>query len=113
MVGKRSKLELCLEVLRVIGKGVNKPTNIMYKCNLSWTNCREILEFLIEQNLISPIEDNNRRLYKLTESGRELLENFGRIQYLIGAIRRKESKAFNKVLLSSAKLDRYASPPSS
>ncbi|MEM3174464.1 MAG: winged helix-turn-helix domain-containing protein [Candidatus Bathyarchaeia archaeon] len=31
MISKRSRLELYLEVLRAISKGVSKPTNIMYK----------------------------------------------------------------------------------
>lgn len=99
MIGKRSRLELYLEVLRVIGKGVGKPTNIMYKCNLSWTNCREILEFLTEQGFITFINNSNRRFYKLTENGRDLLRNLDKIQCLLTADKRKENRTFNKVLL--------------
>ncbi|MEM2342104.1 MAG: archaellum operon transcriptional activator EarA family protein [Candidatus Bathyarchaeia archaeon] len=76
MVKKRSKMELYLEVLRTISRGVNKPTNIMYKCNLSWMNSREILNSLVEQNLVTVIENNNRRIYRITERGRKVLEYF-------------------------------------
>ncbi|MEM2273107.1 MAG: winged helix-turn-helix domain-containing protein [Candidatus Bathyarchaeia archaeon] len=55
----------------------------MYKCNLSWENSREILNSLLKQNLVSVIEENGRRLYKLTEKGREVLEHFSRAQTLL------------------------------
>lgn len=89
---RRSKLELYLEVLRAINKGVNKPTNIMYKCNLSWMNLKEILNSLLKQNLISVIEENGRRVYGLTDRGRDFLEYLSRAQMLLvsgGEKRRK------------------------
>lgn len=83
MSKRRSKLELYLEVLRAINKGVNKPTNIMYKCNLSWMNLREILNSLLGQNLINVVMEDGRRLYRLTERGREVLEYFNKAQILL------------------------------
>jgi len=96
MVRKRSKMELYLEVLRVISRGVNKPTNIMYKCNLSWANSREILNSLLEQNLITVIENNNRRIYKITERGREILEYFDKAPDLLMIHRKRKSTHFLK-----------------
>lgn len=89
MVKRRSKMELYLEVLRAVGRGIGKPTNIMYKCNLSWANSREILRSLVEQGLVTVIEDNNRRTYKITERGREVLEYFNRAQDLLMLHRRR------------------------
>lgn len=83
MARRRSKLELYLEVLKAISKGVNKPTNIMYRCNLSWANSREILKLLLKHNLINVVEENGRRIYKLTERGYEVLEHFNRAQILL------------------------------
>ncbi|MBS7624914.1 MAG: winged helix-turn-helix domain-containing protein [Candidatus Bathyarchaeia archaeon] len=97
MVSKRSRLELYLEVLRAIDRGVCRPTNIMYKCNLSWTNCKEILNFLAKKNLVSVIEEGNRKLYKLTENGKDLLENFSRVKYLLKMTKR-EIKPLDKAL---------------
>ncbi|MEM3479151.1 MAG: winged helix-turn-helix domain-containing protein [Candidatus Bathyarchaeia archaeon] len=105
MISKRSRLELYLEVLRAISKGVGKPTNIMYRCNLSWTNCKEILEFLTEQGLITVIENNNRRFYKLTENGRGLLENLNKIQCLFTVAKGRGSQHFNKLLLYPTRHD--------
>lgn len=83
MSKRRSRLELYVEVLKVIGKGVNKPTNIMYKCNLSWINLKEILNFLLKQNFISVVDEDGRKTYRLTERGREVLEHFSRAQMLL------------------------------
>ncbi|MBS7638900.1 MAG: archaellum operon transcriptional activator EarA family protein [Candidatus Bathyarchaeia archaeon] len=89
MVRRRSKMELYLEVLRAVGRGVGKPTNIMYKCNLSWANSREILRSLVEQGLITVIEESNRRTYRITERGREVLEYFNRAHDLLMLHRRR------------------------
>ncbi|MEM2026401.1 MAG: winged helix-turn-helix domain-containing protein [Candidatus Bathyarchaeia archaeon] len=48
-------------------------------------NCKEILEFLTEQGLITSVDNNNRRLYKLTENGREILESLDKIRCLLSA----------------------------
>lgn len=98
MAGKRSRLELYLEVLMAIDRGVSRPTNIMYRCNLSWTNCKEILNFLVRRNLVMVVENNNHKIYRLTESGRELLESFSRVKYLLKMARKREVKSFGKVL---------------
>lgn len=91
MVRKRSKMELYLDVLRAISRGVDKPTNIMYKCNLSWANSREILSSLLEQGLITVTENENRRIYRITERGREVLEYFSRAQGLLMIHRRRRN----------------------
>ncbi|MBS7606673.1 MAG: archaellum operon transcriptional activator EarA family protein [Candidatus Bathyarchaeia archaeon] len=91
MVRKRSKMELYLDVLRAISRGVDKPTNIMYKCNLSWANSREILSSLVEQGLITVTENENRRTYRITERGREVLEYFNRAQDLLMIHRKRRN----------------------
>jgi len=73
MVGKRSRLEICLDVLEKISRGVKKPTNIMYKCNLSWRPLQEILISLNDRGLIEEVKEHNRRYYVITKKGRETL----------------------------------------
>jgi len=73
MTVKRSRLEMCLDVLEKINQGVIKPTNIMYRCNLSWRPLQEILGSLIERGLIEEIEEYNRKYYMITKKGREVL----------------------------------------
>lgn len=73
MSKKRSKLEIYLEVLETIMAGYSKPTNIMYKCNLSWITLKEILDSLIEKGLVTAIERNKRKMYLITEKGRSVV----------------------------------------
>ncbi|MCD6537339.1 DUF4364 family protein [Candidatus Bathyarchaeota archaeon] len=79
MSRKRSKLEIYLDVLEKINEGISRPTNIMYKCNLSWRPLREILGTLMNRELIKEVEQHNYRCYIITEKGRETLIYFRRI----------------------------------
>ena len=73
MTRKRSRLEMYLDVLEKVNAGISRPTNIMYKCNLSWRPLREILRSLTERGLIEEIEKHNRKYYVVTEKGKESL----------------------------------------
>jgi len=83
MARKRSRLQIYLEVLRVIKKGVQKPTNIMYKCNLSWIPLMEILKSLINQGLIDASNHSKRKEYEITEKGLNVLRYFQKAEDLI------------------------------
>lgn len=76
MSKKRSKLEIYLDVLRVIKAGYSKPTNIMYKSNLSWITLRDILDSLAERGLITTVEKDGRKLYFITSKGKSVLNSF-------------------------------------
>lgn len=75
MSKKRSKLEIYLDVLRAIRAGYSKPTNIMYKSNLSWITLRDILDSLVERGLITTIERDGRKLYFITSKGKSVLNS--------------------------------------
>ncbi|RLG08920.1 MAG: hypothetical protein DRN64_04535 [Thaumarchaeota archaeon] len=83
MTQKRSRLEIYLDVLRAIRKGVNKPTRIMYKTNLSWKPLQEILESMTSQEIIKKIEVNKRKKYVITEKGLNVLRYFEEMMELI------------------------------
>lgn len=76
MTSKRSKIEIYLVILRTIKQGVEKPTNIMYRCNLAWKPFKQILRALIESSLVKVIDRGNRRAYELTPKGLEVLKYF-------------------------------------
>jgi len=80
---KRSRIRLCLDVLRVISRGVEKPTNIMYKSNLSWVTLREILMLLAEEGLIKCEVAGKRKRYKITKKGLDTLRYFRKIEELL------------------------------
>jgi len=83
MARKRSRLQIYLEVLRVIKKGVQKPTNIMYKFNLSWIPLMEILNSLINQGLIETRNNYRRKVCVITERGLSVLKYFEKAEDLI------------------------------
>lgn len=75
MSKKRSRLEIYLDVLRAIRAGYSKPTNIMYKSNLSWITLQEILGSLIEKGLVATVKNNGRKLYVITVKGKNVLSS--------------------------------------
>jgi len=70
---KRSRLEIYLDILKVIGKGTQKPTRIMYKTNLSWRPLMGILESMLDQSLIIKDDDGKHATYSMTEKGKNVL----------------------------------------
>lgn len=91
MAKRRSRLELYLEVLRAVSRGVSKPTNIMYRCNLSWASSKEILDSLVEQNLVNFIEKEGRKIYRITDEGRRVLDYFVKVQGLLTVHEKKRA----------------------
>lgn len=85
MSRKRSKLEIYLEVLETIMSGYNKPTNIMYRCNLSWISLKDILDSLVEKGLVTVVERGKRRLYLITEKGRGIVNRLEETYNLLSA----------------------------
>jgi len=83
MTKKRSRLEIYIETLKWIRSGINKPTNIMYKSNLSWIPLKNILDFLVKQDLIQVAENANKRTYEITEKGRNVLRYFEKAEELL------------------------------
>ena len=73
---KRSRLEICVEVLQVINGGCHKPTSIMYKSNLSWIPLREVLNSLTSQGAVTVKNTGRRREYYITEKGKEILKYY-------------------------------------
>ena len=83
MSRKRSRLEIYLDILRVLKKGERKPTRIMYRTNLSWTPLQEILESMVSQEIIKKIEVNKRKEYVITKKGLNVLRYFEEMMELI------------------------------
>jgi len=72
---RRSRLDICFELLEVIWtKDEIKPTQLMYKANLSWRMLSEILTYLSERELVNFTAVGTRRTVALTEKGRRCLQ---------------------------------------
>lgn len=83
MPGKRSRLEIYLDVLEVIKRRIDKPTRIMYSANLSWKPLQEILTALVTNGLILEEEIKNSKRYSITERGRQALNYFRKTKELV------------------------------
>ncbi len=83
MTRKRTRLELFIDVLTQLSSGVAKPTNIMYKCNLSWKPLQEILDSMVQQGLIEIYEKKKRRTYGITSKGVETLKYIEKARELV------------------------------
>ena len=75
---KRSKLEIYFDVLRVIRKGVTKPTRIMYGANLSWRSLEQVFAKLIAQGFIEVKAHKTAKRYTITQKGQRALQYYYR-----------------------------------
>ena len=87
MSSRRSKFQLSVEVLECIRQGEEKPTRIMYSCNLSWKSLKEILDNLNEQGLLEensvPGKKRSKRNYEITSKGENVLKYYDMVSGLI------------------------------
>jgi len=74
---RRSRLEISLDVLRAVKKGVKKPTRIMYASNISWVPVQRILSSLVSNGFVRETElkgdKRTSRCYEITQSGLNVL----------------------------------------
>lgn len=86
---RRSSTEITLEILSAIRNGVNRPTRIMYECNLSYQMCKSKLEELVVNGLVMEKEVNSRSrkgshtVYRITEKGVEMIETLKQLKNLL------------------------------
>ena len=70
---RRSKLEIYFDVLRVIDRGTDIPTQIMYKTNLSWEILQDIFETLIGGGFVKKEILKKSMRYYITDKGKNAL----------------------------------------
>lgn len=88
---RRSKLQICLDVLWSIKNGTSKPTQIMYESNLSWRPLQHILKLLVSKELIIEIDTRNtrktdkrtKRRYEITQKGENIVRYLNRAKDLL------------------------------
>lgn len=90
MLSRRSKFEIYVDILSKIKGGECKPTRIMYSTNLSWQPLCQILESLENQEMIEPMDidqkdKRSKTLYRITEKGDNVLRYFDKAKSLLEA----------------------------
>jgi len=75
---KRSVFEIRGDLLEELSreKGGVRPTNLMYRCNLSWRPLTQHIAFLYKKNLLDIMDGRESPRYFLTKEGREVLGKF-------------------------------------
>lgn len=79
MGGKRDKLTIMVDMLEIVRNKNDKakPTNIMYKANLSHEMLLEYVAELIKRELINENKDKDgKRTYALTDKGYKFLADY-------------------------------------
>ena len=82
---RRSELEIKMDVLQVVSQGIDRPTQIMYKANLSWLALQENLKSLVAKSFLTEESLGPRRRYELTQKGYEILRTFRTVLEAMGA----------------------------
>jgi predicted transcriptional regulator len=82
---RRSELEIKMDVLQVVSQGIDRPTQIMYKANLSWLALQENLKALVARSFLREESIGPRRRYELTQRGFEILRTFRTVLETMGA----------------------------
>ena len=91
---RRSHLEIRMDILSCIKGGYDKPTQVMYKANLSWTALKDHLAALETSELIAGSSYGSRRRYELTERAFQVLAAYEKVLYDISAPFKKTSPSY-------------------
>ena len=84
VLSRRSQLEIRMDMLKVIKAGAEKPTQIMYKANLSWVALQTHLNQMIERGLLKWVTEGTRKRYDLTLKGSSVMYAYQKILEEVG-----------------------------
>ncbi|MDV3293988.1 MAG: winged helix-turn-helix domain-containing protein [Nitrososphaerales archaeon] len=84
VLSRRSQLEIRMDMLKAVKEGAEKPTQIMYKANLSWVALQTHLKSLLENGLLHWAADRTRKRYELTLKGSNVMYSYAKILEEVG-----------------------------
>ncbi len=77
---RRSRTEVVGDILSVLNEeGGMSITKIIYKCNLNYLYAVRILDYLISKRLLLLNDLGNRRIFRITDDGKDLLHKLSTI----------------------------------
>ena len=83
-LARRSQLEIRMDMLKAVKEGAEKPTQIMYKANLSWVALQTQLQALLEKDLLKWVAEGTRKKYELTIKGSNVMYSYAKILEEVG-----------------------------
>jgi predicted transcriptional regulator len=72
---RRSRFDYYCDVLKAIELGVEKPTRIMYKANLTYTMLQDIFTTLVHNRFIREEISGAKKRYYITRKGKNALHH--------------------------------------
>ncbi len=82
---RRSKIEICIEILSILSqRGLSRITHIMYDTNTNCSLLKEIMVFMIKQNLVEAKNVGKDRVaYCITQRGISILNAFKELNQIL------------------------------
>jgi len=77
--GRRSLLQIKVDILRAVENGYGKPTQIMYRANLSWNVLQTQLRSFLQSGMLEVEEYGSRRRYLITPKGSEMVDSYQKV----------------------------------
>jgi len=77
--GRRSLLQIKVDILRAVEGGYGKPTQIMYRANLSWNVLQTQLKSFLESGMLEVESYGSRRRYLITPKGTEMVRSYQKV----------------------------------
>lgn len=77
--GRRSLLQIKVDILRAVEGGYGKPTQIMYRANLSWNVLQTQLKSFLESGMLEVEAYGSRRRYLITPKGTEMVQSYQKV----------------------------------
>jgi predicted transcriptional regulator len=88
---RRDKLYIIAEILEIAREGTLK-TQIMYRANLSFTQLNDYLEFMLKNNLLTLLSQNDKAIYVASEKGMDFLQRYREITELLKSEEERNGK---------------------
>jgi len=77
--GRRSLLQIKVDILRAVESGYGKPTQIMYRANLSWNVLQAQLRSFLQSGMLEVEVYGSRRRYLITPKGSEMVDSYQKV----------------------------------
>jgi predicted transcriptional regulator len=93
-LNRRSKIEICIEILSILDqRGLSRITHIMYNTNTNCSLLKEILIFMIKQDLVQEKSVGKDRLaYCITQRGLSILKAFQELNQILPIVETESEK---------------------
>lgn len=75
-MGKRSRLEIQMDIIAALSENSKSPTRLMQLTNLQWGLLQECLKILIANGIVTEWKRSKRKFYSLTPKGNAVIQKY-------------------------------------